>query len=82
MIPISHVMAREIDGDHYALLASLDLGSEFDVVNVELLLERLCIIRIPYDIVTLIREWLKSRHLYARVDDDSSDVHHSDVGTV
>ena len=63
-------------------MASLDLSSAFDVVNVELLLKRLKIIGIPSDIVSLISVWLENRYFFVTVGDDSSDVHHSNVGTV
>jgi hypothetical protein len=32
------MIARAIDGDNYVFLASLDLSSAFDVVNIRLLL--------------------------------------------
>ena len=32
---LQSVIARAIDGDEYALMASLDLSLAFDVVNVE-----------------------------------------------
>ena len=38
---IQYLIARALDDDEYALMASLDLSSAFDVVNVELLLKRL-----------------------------------------
>ena len=69
------LLAKALDGDNYALMASLDLSSAFDVVNIDLLIKRLIIIRIPDDIVTLISVWLKNRSFYVMVCEDSSDIH-------
>jgi hypothetical protein len=38
---IQLLIAHALDDDEYVLLASLDLSSVFDLVNVELLLKRL-----------------------------------------
>ena len=81
-LTLQSLIARALDGDNYALMASLDLSSAFDVVNVELLLKRLSIIGIPNDIVILISEWLKNRYFYVKVGEDCSIVHCSTVGTV
>ena len=51
---IQSLLARSLDDDNFALMASLDLSSAFDVVDVELLLERLQILGIPDDLVTLL----------------------------
>jgi hypothetical protein len=37
-------MARAMDNEEYALLASLDLSAAFDLVNIDLLKKRLCLI--------------------------------------
>ena len=63
-------------------MASLDLSSAFDVVNIELLLERLLIIGIPEDVIELISEWLKNRCFYVTVGEGNSIVYDSNVGTV
>ena len=63
-------------------MASLDLSSALDVVNMDLLIKRLIIIWIPDDIVSLISVWLKNRSFYVMVGEDSSDVHLLDAGTV
>ena len=63
-------------------MASLDLSSAFDVVNIDLLIKRLIIIGIPDDIISLISVWLKNRTFYVMVGNDSSDVHLLDAGTV
>ena len=57
-LKLQTVLARALDGNNYALMASLDLSAAFDVVNVELLLKRLQIIGLPDDLVSPIRNWL------------------------
>ena len=54
-----YLSARSLDGDNSSLMASLDLSSAFDFVNVELLPRRLEIIGFPNDIITLIGGWLR-----------------------
>ena len=49
------------------LMASLDLSSAFDVVNVELLMKRLEIVGLPNDILKLISTWLGCRHFYVSI---------------
>ena len=63
-------------------MASLDLSATFDVVNIELLLERLKILGLPPDVVTLVDVWLKGRYFYVSLDGDNSFVHESSTGTV
>ena len=63
-------------------MATLDLSSAFDVVNVELLLKRLEIMGIPHDIITLLSEWLRNRYFYVSVEGENSCIHHTEVGTV
>ena len=81
-LTIQSLLARAIDGDNFALMASLDLSSAFDVVNIELLLERLLIIGIPDDVIELISNWLRDRFFYVTIGEGSSDVYDSNVGTV
>ena len=79
---IQSLLARSLDDDNFALMASLDLSSAFDVVDVKLLLERLQILGIPDDLVTLLGRWLKHRYFYVSMDGNNSFVHSSRVGTV
>ena len=64
------------------LMASLDLSAAFDVVNVELLLERLEVIGLPPDVIKMISVWLRDRYFYVSIDGDSSYIRGSSVGTV
>ena len=81
-LKIQSVIARALNDDEYALMASLDLSSAFDVVNVDLLIKRLKIIGLPSDIICLINEWLNTRYFYVSVDGENSIIHSIGVGTV
>ena len=61
---LQSLISRAVDGDMYALMASLDLSAAFDVVNVDLLLKRMRIIGLPPDLVQLVSIWLTNRYLY------------------
>jgi hypothetical protein len=39
---IQSQIVRAMDNDEYALLTSLDLSAAFDLVNIDLLMKRLC----------------------------------------
>ena len=54
------MIARAFDDDQYGMVASLDLSSAFDVVDIDLLLKLLKIIGLPNDVVDLIEEWLEN----------------------
>ena len=81
-LKIQSLLARAVNDDMSALMASLDLSSAFDVVNIELLLKRLVIIGLPSDVIDLIGIWLSQRQFYVSLDGDSSFVCESNVGTV
>ena len=49
---IQSLIAHALDDEEYVLLASLDLSSAFDLVNLELLLKTLKIIGLPTDVRT------------------------------
>jgi hypothetical protein len=53
-------------------VASLDLSSAFDVVNVNLLLKRLKIMGLPSDVTELISVWLRDRFFYVSVEGSNS----------
>ena len=60
-LTIQSLIATALDENKFALMASLDLSSAFDVVNVKLLVKRLHIIGIPSDFVSLIEIWLENK---------------------
>ena len=45
-------------------MASLDLSSAFDVVDVKLLIKRLYIIGLPGDVLSMVENWLTGRFFY------------------
>ena len=55
---VQSLIARALDEDNYALLASIDLSSAFDVVNVKLLIKRMKIVGLPEDLITLVENGL------------------------
>ena len=54
-------LARALDIGKFALMANLDLSSAFDVVNVKLLMKRMQIVGLPYDVIDLVEIWLSDR---------------------
>ena len=81
-IKLQSILARALNDNNYAIMATLDLSSAFDVVNVELLLKRLRVMGLPRDIITLLSEWLTNRYFYVSLEGENSYVHHCGVGTV
>ena len=81
-LQIQSLISSAVDDDMFALMASLDLSSAFDVVNVKLLLKRLEIIGLPHDLIELVSKWLTLRYFYVSLGENNSYVHESDVGTV
>jgi hypothetical protein len=65
---LQSIIARALDEDRYMLLASLDLSSAFDIVNVGLLIKRLKIMGMPGDVIELINVWLNKRTYYVNID--------------
>jgi hypothetical protein len=64
--------SRALDDNEYVMVASLDLSSAFDVVNINLLVKRLRIICLPNDVIELITVWLKDRSKYLSLDGQNS----------
>ena len=75
-------LARALDQGKFALMASIDLSSAFDVVNIDLLIKRLKIIGIPEDVVDLIKIWLNERSYYIKVRGKNSYIRLARAGTV
>ena len=69
---LQSLIARALDENNYVLMASVDLSSAFDVVNIKLLLKRLKILGLPNDLIELIKEWLKDRYFYISVEGNNS----------
>ena len=81
-IKLQSMIARALDQDEYALVASLDLSSAFDLVNIDLLIKRLKIVGLPSDVVELIEVWLRKRFFYVSVDGKNSVLFDLLLGTI
>ena len=81
-LTIQTIIAHALDDDNLAIMASLDLSSAFDMVNVDLLLKRLKIMVLPEDLVNLIRVWLQNRSYYVSIDGKNSTLYDLLLGTV
>ena len=75
-------IARAIDDDDFAIMASLDLSSAFDLVNIDLLIRRLHNFGLPDDVIALIKVWLTDRSYYVCVDGTNSMLYDLLLGTV
>jgi hypothetical protein len=75
-------LAKALEQGHFALLASLDLSSAFDVVNINLLLKRVKIMGIPKDVLELTEIWLRDRSYYIKCKGRNSFIWKSNVGTI
>ena len=81
-IELQNLIARALDEDKLVLLASLDLSSAFDIVNVDLLIKRLRILGLPKDVIDLINIWLNNRMFYVTVEGNNSLLYELLMGTV
>jgi len=75
-------IARGLDKNQYVTVASMDLSAAFDVVNIDLLLQRLSIAGLPQDVVGLLRSWLTEREAYVEVEGECSAFFKVKTGTV
>ena len=81
-LEIQSLIARALDENNHVLMASIDLSSAFDVVNIELLLKRLRLLGMPVVLVELIEVWLSDRCFYVEVDGLTSKFYKSISGTI
>ena len=81
-VELQSIIARALDNDDYVLVASLDLSSAFDIVNVALLLKRLKKVGLPNDVIDLIKVWLMNRSYYVSIDGVNSVLFDLLLGTV
>ncbi len=63
-------------------MASINLSAAFDLVNVELLLERMKTIGFSFAIVELLKKWLTTRFNYVSIKGKNLNIHLSKVGTI
>jgi hypothetical protein len=81
-LELQSILARALDNDQFDLVASLDLSSAFDMVNIPLLLKRMSIIGLPHDVIELVRVWLTNRSYYVSVGGGNSCFFDLLLGTV
>ena len=81
-LEIQSEIARALDSNKYTIMASLDLSSAFDIVNIELLLKRLKITGLPEDVINLIEIWLTDRCYYVTAKGVNSYIRVSNIGTI
>jgi hypothetical protein len=81
-LTIQSIISREMDGDNFVVMSSLDLSAAFDLVNLDLLLKRLKKMGLPKDVISLLEVWLRNRFFYVEANGHNSMVLNSDIGTV
>ena len=81
-LQLQSLIARALDDDNHALMASIDLSAAFDVVNIDVLMARLRIVGLPVDVIDLIEVWLRNRFFYVDIADQVSFLHEIDTGTI
>jgi hypothetical protein len=81
-LTLQSLIARSLDENMYVAVASLDLSAAFDVVDRNLLFERLEIMGLPEDIRCMIKDWLTDRQSYIDVRGESTYMENSKHGTV
>jgi hypothetical protein len=50
---LQFLIAKLLDEEKFVLVASLDLSAAFDVVNIGLLIKRLILVGLPYNVIEL-----------------------------
>jgi retron-type reverse transcriptase len=61
-------ISRALDNEEYVIVASLDLSSAFDLVNIDLLIKRLKTVGLLNDLIELISVWLRKRSFYVSIE--------------
>ena len=82
MAVLQSQIARALEDEDYVIVASLDLSSAFDLVDIDLLMKRLDLIGLPADVLRLIRAWLVNRSFYVSIDGTNSTLFDLLLGTV
>jgi len=82
LLDLQHEIATSIDDNFYHGVVSLDLSAAFDMVNPDLLVERLKISGVPNDISEIIRDWLSERKAYVEIGGETSYMFEVPEGTV
>jgi retron-type reverse transcriptase len=82
IMDLQRIITTNMDIDEYVAVASLDLSAAFDVVNVNLLMERLNAMGMPGDLIQNLSSWLTDRAAYVEVDGECSEYYLVQEGTV
>ena len=77
-LTLQSLIAREMDTNGFAAMASLDLSAAFDLVNLDLLLRRMRRMGIPEDVVKLLEVWLRDRFFYVEANGINSRITEND----
>ena len=81
-LTLQSLISRKMDGNNFVAMASLDLSAAFDLVDLDELVDRLRVMGLPKDILTLLEIWLRGRFYYVFANGINSVVKESNVGTV
>ncbi len=81
-LTLQSFISRSLDKDNNAVMSSLDLSATFDLVNLNLLLERLKIMGIPKDLTQLLEIWLRNRFFYVKANGMNSTIFNNNIGTI
>jgi hypothetical protein len=79
---IQSIISRAVDTNNYALMASIDFTTAFDLVDTGLLIKRLKTTDLPTGVVRLIGLWLSCRSFYVPIDGINSLVIDVGGGTI
>ena len=82
MAVLQSEIARALEDEEFVIVASLDLSSAFDLVDINLLMKRLAMVGLPADVLRLIRAWLTNRSFYVSIDGTNSTMYDLLLGTV
>ena len=76
------LIAWALDNDDHALMASIDLSSAFDIVNIDMLMVKLELVSLPGDVIALIEVWLRNWFFYVDLADHTSILYKINTGTI
>ncbi len=82
MAVLQSQIARALEGEDFVMVASLDLSSAFDLVDIELLMKCLTMVGLPADVLQLIMAWLLNRSFYISINGTNSTLFDLLLGTV
>jgi hypothetical protein len=81
-LTLQSLLSRKMDQSKFASMASLDLSAAFDLVDLDLLNERIRVMGLPCDVRKLLEIWLENRFYYVHANGTNSILRTINVGTV